>query len=202
MRLLLTSDGLTSVKIREEVLKLLDKPAKDNLVLIMYTTKSKKYKKYLSKIKKQLVSLGIKPKNIYYANISRNISAKKFKDFDVLFSCGGNTFYILGRVRKTGFDKFIKNFVKSGKLYIGVSAGSIIIHKTIEIAGWSKEGDINEIKLKNLRGLNMIRIAIFPHFHKSLAKEISSFKKKVNYPVIELRNKHAVLISGKKIKKI
>lgn len=200
MKLLLTSNGLSSKKIKKELLKLLIKPAEENKVLIMYTTKSKKYKKSLRKINKQLISLGIKKQNLIYANISRKVG--KLSEFDVFYSCGGNAFYILDRIRKTSFDKIIKNHIKQEKLYIGVSAGSILVHKTIEIAGWVKWGDINNINLKNLSGLNIINIAVYPHFKKIMKKSVNEFKKKADYPVIEIKDKQAVLVLGNKIKLI
>lgn len=52
MKLLLTSNGLSSKRIGKEFLKLIDKPAKENRVLVMYTTKGH-YKKHLKLICKQ-----------------------------------------------------------------------------------------------------------------------------------------------------
>jgi dipeptidase E len=145
--------------------------------------------------------LGIKDTNIVEANINKKIKAKNYKGFDIFYSCGGNTFHILDRVRKTGFDRFIKNFIKSNRLYIGVSAGSIIVHKTIEIAGYGKHGDKNNIKLRDLRGLDVIKTAILPHYKIKLRKDANNFRKKVEYPVMELRDGQALVIYGKKVKK-
>ena len=197
MKLLLTSDGLSSKKIRKEFLKLLDKPADETTVLMMHTATKKWQNKYVRKVMEQLVLAGIKKKNIYEANIPKNIKASNFKDFDVFFSFGGNTYYILDRVRKTGFDKYIKKFVRKNKVYIGLSAGSIIVHKSIEIAGWGKDRDINEIGLRDLKGLNITNIAIFPHFKEKRRKEINLFKKNSPYPIVELKDKQAFLINGK-----
>jgi len=197
MKLLLTSDGLSSRKIQKEFLKLLDKPVSENKVLIMHTVMKKRQIKYIKKVTKHLISTGISKKNIYDVNITKNVNAKKFKDFDIFFSMGGNTYYILDRVKKTGFDKYIKNFVKKNKVYIGVSAGSIIVHKTIELAGWGKDRDVNEIGLRDFKGLNLTNIAIFPHFKEKRRKEINLFKKNAPYPIIELKDKQAFLINGK-----
>ncbi len=202
MKLLLTSNGLTSRKIRKEFLKLLDKSLSENKVLIMHTAKSRKQFGYVRAIRKSLVKLGIKKVSIVEANISKKINVKKYRSFDIFYSCGGNTFYILDRVRKTGFDKLIKSFIKRNGVYIGLSAGSILIHKTIGIAGWGSEGDKNEINLKNLKGLGVTNIAIFPHFKKRLSKEVSDFKKKVNYPVKILRDGQAIMIKSRTVKLI
>lgn len=200
MKLLLTSDGLTSKKIRKEFIKLLDKAPSENKVLIIHTAKLRRDFGYIKEIKRTLIKLGIKKEYIIELDINKKINTKKYRNFDIFYSCGGNTFYILDRVKKTGFDKVIKNFIRKNRLYIGVSAGSIIVHKTIEIAGWGKEGDKNEINLKNLRGLNIIDIAIFPHYKKRLAVEVKEFRKRGDYPIITIRDKEAIIIKNKKIK--
>jgi len=202
-KLLLTSDGLNSPKIKKEFIKLLNKPASETKVLIMYTVRLKRHLKKFTKTRKSLVKLGIKKENIIGINISKPISKtlKKIK-FDVFYSCGGNTFYILDRIKKTHFDRIIKNHVKRGKLYVGVSAGTILTQKTIEIAGIEKFGDKNDIKLKNLKSLRIINFAILPHYKKSHKKELTQFKKKVKYKIVPLKNKQAILILGNKIRKI
>lgn len=195
-KLLLTSDGWTSRKIRSKFLKLLDKPVSECKVLVMCSKKFKR--KYL----KLLLSPGLLKKNVLFVNISKRVNPNKFEDIDVFYSCGGNTFDILERVKKTGFDKYIKNFVKRGKVYVGLSAGSILVHKTIEIAGWGLEGDRNEIGLSNLRGLGLFDVAVFPHYHNKLKKEIKEFRKRASYKIQELRDGEAILVVGRSKKLI
>jgi dipeptidase E len=195
-KLLLTSNGWNSGKIRRELLKVLDKPLAECKVLVMHTGKFKR--KYL----KPLLIPGLSKKNILFVDIAKNVNADKFKERDIFFSCGGNTFYILERVKKTGFDKYIKKFVKQGKLYVGISAGSIIVHKTIEISGWGIEGDRNELGLRDLKGLNIFDIAILPHYKDKQKKELKEFRKRANYKIQELRDGEALLVLGKSKKLI
>jgi dipeptidase E len=205
-RLLLTSSGLRwkgSLKLRKEFLKLLDKPSEEIRVLVIRTVRRREDLKRINKVIKALKKAGIQKKNIIDANISKNIKNNKFKEkFDVIYFCGGNTFYILDRTRKTGFDKLIKQHINQGRLYVGVSAGSIIVHKTIEPAGVGKFGDKNDINLKNLTGLSLVNFAIFPHYKKYQEKEIKEFEKKANYKCFRLKDKQAILIKGNKLKKI
>lgn len=205
-KMLLASSGPSSSrKIKEIFLKLAGKSPKDIKVLAMICPKDKSREiRYPKGIRKDLRKLGIQPKNIIFANIHKSISAKRFNkmQFDVFLSWGGNTFLILDRVRKTGFDKFIKRIVNQGKFYFGSSAGSIIVFKTIEIAGWGSERDENAIRLRNLKGLNLFNIAIFPHYHKKLKKEVQEFKKNAKYKIQELKDGEAMLILGKSKKLI
>lgn len=48
-------------------------------------------------------------------------------NFQIIFVAGGNTFYLLSEVRKSGFDILVKEFLDRGGIYIGSSAGSIIM---------------------------------------------------------------------------
>ena len=194
-KLLLLSDGLKSPKIKREFLKLLDKPAKENRILIMHTAKKPSQLEYVRNAKSRFVSTGIRKQNICEVDITKRADPKKFKDFDVFFSMGGNTFYILDRVRKTGFDKYIKDFVGQGKFYIGVSAGSILVGPDIRISF-----DENEIKLRNLRGLKLINTMISPHFSEERKDRINRIRKQMGYPIVELRDGQAFEIVGNKTK--
>ncbi len=42
----------------------------------------------------------------------------------------------------------------------------------------------------------MIDIAIFPHHHNKLKKELTTFKKKARYKILELKDGQALLILG------
>ncbi len=195
MKLLLTSSGLDSQKAKKEFLKLLNKPIGKTKVLMIFGVKNDEEMFYVNESKNELIELGINKLNILNANISDDISSGDFNDFDVIYVCGGNTYYILDRLRKTGFDELIINSVNKGILYIGVSAGSIIAGKDIEIAGWGSEGDENDIGLKDLRGFNFTDIAIFPHYEDRLKKEVDEFSKKVNYPVKVLKNGEFIVVN-------
>jgi len=115
---------------------------------------------------------------------------------DVIYLCGGNTFSILNKTRETKLDKFIIDQVKSGSVYVGVSAGSIIAGPSIEIAGWGSEVDKNEVGLKEINGFNFVDFSVFPHFHEELRNEVEDFKKQVNYRVFELTNEQAMFVEN------
>ena len=67
----------------------------------------------------------------------------------------------------------------------------------VEIAGWGIDGDKNKVGLRDLIGFNFTNISIFPHFEEDKHKqEVEEFRKKVNYPVIELTDNQAVFVEG------
>ncbi len=198
MRIFLTSNGLSTPGLRREFRSLLDGNPKEKKVIVVHSARKASHKKYVKMVGEELGKIGISRSNINYLDITQAINAKNHCDFDVIYMCGGNTFYILDRIRKTGFDKIIRKHLLNGKLYVGVSAGSIILSQSIELAGWGSEADENFIKLHNLRGLNFTNFVLFPHYKDKLRAEIGEFRKKVNYSVENLRDGEAIEIIGDK----
>ena len=200
MKLFLTSNGLSNLTLEKKFVELLNKDPSEISVIVIGSIVTKKNFKYINNLKKQLNHLGIRM--IKVANIAKSIKADVFGECDVIIFMGGNTYYLLDRARKTGVIRLIKKHISSGGIYLGISAGSIIIHKTIEFAGWGKSADTNLIGLQDLRGVGIITTAIFPHYRKILHTEIVRFKRNTSYPIQEIRDGEAIIINGKKIELI
>ena len=84
---------------------------------------------------------------------------------DVIYLAGGNTFYFLHHLRKSGLIPLLKQFVESGGVLAGLSAGAIILTPTIRIAGPPLPvPDDNDVKLNNLRSLGLVRFEFYPHY--------------------------------------
>lgn len=84
---------------------------------------------------------------------------------DILLVAGGDTFYLMEKLKESGADKAIKNFINRGGIYIGSSAGSIICCPTIE--GAEKFDNLNLApNLKNFNGMGIFHDVIIPHTHK------------------------------------
>jgi dipeptidase E len=83
---------------------------------------------------------------------------------DVIHVNGGNSFYLLLQMKKTGFDKWIKNQVQSGnKIYTSSSAGGVVIAPNIEVMklpAYKKAAN----ELKDFDGLSLVDFLIFPHW--------------------------------------
>jgi dipeptidase E len=96
---------------------------------------------------------------------------------DIIHLDGGNTFYFLNSLRKSGVLKLLKDFVLRGGILTGLSAGAIIMTEDIQMAGYPEfDRDSNDINLKNLKSLGLVDFYFFPHYKNSKRYE-SSFKK-------------------------
>ena len=84
---------------------------------------------------------------------------------DILLVAGGDTFYLMEKLKESGADRAIKNFISRGGIYIGSSAGSIVCCPTIE--GAEKFDNPNLApNLKNFNGMGIFNEVVIPHTQK------------------------------------
>lgn len=200
-KLLLTSAGFLNKEVTNVFLKELNKELSKSRVFMVAGARIEEEEYYIQESKQELIDLGFN--DIFVFNLDRQISIDEVKDYDAIYVCGGNTYYIMKKFRKTGLDKIVIKLVNQGIIYVGVSAGSVMAGPDIEIAGWGIGGDKNDVDLKDLTGFNLTNISIFPHFEEDKHRQdVEEFKKKVNYPVIELTDNQAVFIKGERYRVI
>ena len=84
---------------------------------------------------------------------------------DVVLVAGGDTFYLMEKLKESGADKIIKKFIEKGGVYIGSSAGSIVCCPTIEGAEEFDDPSLAP-RLDNFDGMGVFKDVIIPHTHK------------------------------------
>jgi len=196
-KLLLTSAGLENPKIGEEFLKLVYKPApKIKILFIPTAARTNEELYYVGKAKKELLEIGIKNEIILIYNLDGDIGNAKLEHIDVIYVCGGNTFYLLHRVREDNFGEKIREMVHKGIVYVGASAGSILAGPNIEISGRDK----NDVELKEFTGLNLTDKIISPHYTDEEEDIINEFEQETGRKIIRLTDKQALLVTDSNIK--
>ena len=199
--LLLTSGGMPQMK--DEIIKLLQKPAYD--VTVAFITTAAKQSENIDYLQKDwdimTNELGFNVEQVDIEGKKEFEVMKLLELKDIIYVEGGNTFYLMKAMRDCNFEKVIKNLLKSGKVYIGSSAGSIVAGRTIQTAGWGN-GDKNFTKLKDLRGLNIVPFDIFVHYEPEWDEVI---KKNIPNPKIRAKNLkiitdfQGILVQGKEV---
>ncbi len=109
-----------------------------------------------------LESLGMMVDVLEVSSASYDSIVNSLTKNDVIFVGGGNTFFLLQELRRSGADQILIREVEKGKLYIGESAGSIISCPDI---GYCAEMDSPEKApdLIDYAGLNLVDFYIVPH---------------------------------------
>lgn len=201
MKLLLTSAGYEeNLEIGKEFLKLVSKePSEIKVFLVSTAERGDEDWKWVKLTIKELKRIGIDPKNVSVFSLNRKVERRDLENIDVIYVCGGNTFIYLDRIRKTGLDKKIKEFVRKGGVYFGVSAGSYVTCPTIDMATW-KHADRNTIGLKDLKALSLVPFLITAHFEKKYRPIIEKAASQTKYPIIALTDRQAVLVKRKSVK--
>ena len=193
--LLLTSAGM---QVKDEILKILPKPAGQiKLAHIITASKVEKDTSYVEEDNKGLREVGFQIEDIDIEGKNESELREILEGFDVIYVQGGNTFYLLKWMRESGFDVIVKELIDRGVLYIGVSAGSIIMGPTIEVAGW-KDFDRNDVGLQDLTAFNLVPFNIFVHYSSEYEELVREEVPKSRYPVRILTNDQAFLVQDDK----
>ena len=172
------------------------------VVFIPTAAEVEKVKFYVKKGWKALEDLGMQ---ITELNINTTEAPKikeTIKNADCIYISGGNTFYLLQELRKTGVDELIKQHIFTGKLYIGESAGAMVTAPNIEYV--CMMDDPNEGKeLTNFEALNVVDFSTVPHlwcfpFAKATKEIISRYEESLTLKAIS--NTQALRVDGEAVK--
>jgi len=182
MKFLLTSAGLSTLVIKNKFLNLIGKNPNDiSLVFIATAPDLEENKNYVDKDKKIFSGMGVKIKELDLKNKTEELLKAELKDIDAVFVEGGNTFYLLYWVHKSGFDKVLKEFLDRGGVYVGASAGSILVSPSIETCGWKGGDRAGVVKLDNLDGLKFVNFSIYPHFEEDQKEFVTEKSSSLSY---------------------
>lgn len=195
MHLILSSDGKTAI---QNIKEITDKnPLNLKVAWIITASKTDENSSFLNYDLDAFLKEGITP--TIYDIKGRDIERIKedLKDMDIIFMEGGNTFYLLQAIRETGFDTFLKEWIKT-KPYAGVSAGSYVACPTIEMATW-KHPDRDTHGLSDLTGLGFVDFLVTVHFKNEHLDSIREGMKNSEYELRILKDGQALLIENENV---
>ena len=191
-KIVLTSCGIIDNELKSQFYNLLNKDISE--IKLLYITIAVDGEKdtdrtWLEEEYATILDLGIKEENIKEYKYEENTD---FEDYDAIYMIGGNTFYLLKELREKKLDERITHAINNGIIYIGSSAGSIILGKTIETA---LPYDENWVNLDNFEGLNMVDGIIIPHANRK-QEFIKEAKKNYKDEIIELYDDYGIVINN------
>lgn len=116
---------------------------------------------------------------------------------DIIHLSGGNTFYFLTHLKRSGMLAELKNFVEKGGILTGLSAGGIVMTPSIDTAGFpSFDRDDNDDNLKNLKSMGLTKFYFFPHYKNSKRYdfELLEYSKKLKHPLYACPDGSAIIV--------
>lgn len=192
--IILTSTGLSAEPVRRAAEKLFGSLPHKSVAIVTTAAEGKENNKYSKLAESQFRKIGFN--TVDFIDIENN-QRVDFSIYSVIYVCGGNTFKLLKNAREANFKDAIIKLLKRNGIYIGVSAGAIILAPTIQAAA-SINPDLNIAGIRDFTGLGIVDFEIHPHYKQKEESKIVDYEKKTLRKVVRLANDEALIISDNK----
>lgn len=120
------------------------------------------YVGYIEEGRKALESFGLCVDVLDLAHETLDVIASMLKGAEFIYISGGNTFYLLETLLRTGADRLIVDAVHAGAVYIGESAGTMVASPEIEYA-LAMDDASKAPGLDSFTALNLVPFSPLPH---------------------------------------
>ncbi|HAT68567.1 MAG: hypothetical protein A2481_02490 [Candidatus Yonathbacteria bacterium RIFOXYC2_FULL_47_9] len=188
--LLLTSIGLSSPNVLSRFLEIVGDTKNKQVAIITTAAEGKEVNKYSQLAHKQFVDLGFS--GVDFVDLEAD-PTKDLSPYGVIYVCGGNTFKLLKFALTANFKNSVESLLKMGGVYIGVSAGSIIVGPSVKIAD-EVQPDPNEVGISDFSGLGIIKEIVLPHYSPEIEEQVKIFENKHNVIIDRIDNSQAILV--------
>lgn len=161
--IILTSNGLSSDALIQEARKHIP----DGGQAVIITTASLGYKEHdwhIPRLTHELQSLGL---SVSFFDFDLQ-EADLLLNYDVVEILGGNPFHLLKHLQLVQ-NKTIITHIAENKILIGISAGTIVLQKNINLVAQFNPELNAEVGLADLSGLALTDLDILPHYQRFLS---------------------------------
>jgi len=174
MKLLLTSSGITNTSIANALFNLVGKKPENTKVVFIPTASNIEIgdKNWFINDLVNLQKLNFEEIDITdISAVEEKMWRLKFEKADILFFEGGNTYHLMEWINKSGLISILPELLKT-KVYVGVSAGSMITSKdlTLTTSQIVYGEDLN--RTKKMEGLNYVNFYFLPHLNSEYFKNL------------------------------
>lgn len=169
-----------------------------SVTFIPTASKVEEYKGHVENDQQAFLDLGITIDVLELTTASREEIETKLAANDFIFVSGGNTFYLLQEMRRSGADELIKAQLLQGKIYIGTSAGSVILSPNIQYLE-AMDDKSKAPLLNNYNGLKLIEeypLVHYQNFPFTETAELIYQTYKNQIPLVILSNNQVLIIEN------
>jgi len=132
---------------------------------------------------------------------ARRAAVATLRGSDVVYLAGGNTFYFLAHLRRSGLFDELARYAARGGVLAGLSAGALILTPHIGLAGYPEfDRDANDVGLgpRGRRGLGLVPFEFFPHFRRSerYRRVLVAYSSRARGPVYACPDGSGIVVEG------
>lgn len=177
--------------------KYLSKMISNKIVFIPTAGNVEPYTGYIDEGVEMLKSLGYELEIIDISKYDEDYLKNKLSKTECICISGGNTFYLLQELKKKNLIGLLYERIKEGLLYIGESAGAIIMSENIEYNQIMDDKSIAS-ELDDYTGVNVFEHYVLPHigeypFEESTQKILENYQDKIS--LVAINNSEAILVN-------
>ena len=197
--ILLTSDGITSPQLEEEIRKALV-PISRRAALV--TTASCRYKEKddnVPVLSALMRKLGLEPEcvDVEFQDATFLLA------YDVVILMGGNPFYLRKHLKKWNNSLEILIELANRHVLVGISAGSMVLGNTMEFACPIEPDSIKEAgEHVDCSGFGVVPLNIMPHYlayltvYEQTNKVLTSYEKETGRKICKINDGEGICVSG------
>jgi len=167
MKLLLTSDGITNKSIAKALFELVGKPPIETRIVFIPTAANvaRSDMGWFARDIYNIYNQGLKYFDVAdISAVSKKIWLPKLEAADVLFFSGGNSTHLIRCLEESGLKDMLADLLKT-RVYAGISAGSIVASRTLDLSNDEKKAWYKEnFGYETNKGLGLVDFYIRPHF--------------------------------------
>jgi len=185
--------------VARSISKHIKKPARFAYITTASEPKKERPLEWLDDDRAQFIKAGFEVEDYTITGKTASEIKKYLNGFDGILMEGGNSFYLLQQIQLTKSGNVFRDFVKSGKYYIGSSAGSVVAGPDIySLRRLDVLKDAPEIN--GYEGLGLVDFVIWPHWgsgkfeDKYLTRMGQSYN--LSHKIILLTDNQYVLVDG------
>ena len=207
MKLLLTSSGLTNDSIVNALRELAGKPFDDLSLAFIPTAANleKGDKSWLIRDLDNSGKLGFKAIDVVdISAIDKKLWLPRLEKANILLFGGGNTYHLSYFINKSGLKEILPKLLEE-KVYVGISAGSIIATHSLVFSNQEKKEFAESIgESPGDEGLGFVKFHIRPHlnnpkFPHAILDAVESKAKNFTETVYAIDDQTAIKVDGKTI---
>ncbi|KFJ03713.1 Type 1 glutamine amidotransferase-like domain-containing protein [Bifidobacterium subtile] len=154
---------------------------------------------------KKLAGLGVATRELEISSVSHREIMQAIHAADIVFVSGGNTFFLMQELKRSGADSLIAEHVAQGKLYIGVSAGAVVAGPDIEYIRLMDDHRKGARLHGDFTGMRLVDFSVVPHLRDVLFGRAASRILARNDTRLDLRaltNRQAITVRGAEIRTV